>query len=176
MNDSPKVRFATYLENRPVLLNYAFRILGSREAAEDVVQEAYIRFSAQDRATEASHPKAYLFRIVRNLALNSSKRRRYESDQLRHETPDWGLPAAPLTPEEVLLFGEKVRSTMQIVEDLPRQQRQALELHRYSGHSMKEVALRLGVSERKAYRLAQSALATVALQLHGQSHDDPQAE
>ena len=41
---------------------------------------------------------------------------------------------------------------------------------------MKEVALRLGVSERKAYRLAQSALATVALQLHGQSHDDPQAE
>ena len=107
MNDSPKVRFATYLENRPVLLNYAFRILGSREAAEDVVQEAYIRFSAQDRATEASHPKAYLFRIVRNLALNSSKRRRYESDQLRHETPDWGLPAAPLTPEEVLLFGKR---------------------------------------------------------------------
>ncbi|WP_460274483.1 RNA polymerase sigma factor [Celeribacter sp. ULVN23_4] len=176
MHEPPKLQFATYWENRPILLNYAFRILGSREAAEDVVQEAYIRFSTQDRATEPTHLKAYLFRIVHNLALNSSKRRRYERDQLRRDVPDWGLPAAALTPEDVLLFAEKVRGAMQIVEDLPKEQRQALELHRYSGHSMKEVARRLGVSERKAYRLAQAALATVALQLRGQTQEDPPPE
>jgi len=163
MTDQPQLHFATYLTNRPVLIDYAFRLLGSREAAEDVVQEAYIRFVSGPEDTR--HPRAYLFRVVRNLALNLRRRDHYERRQLQQEVPDWGLPAALPTPEETVRFGEGVQRVMRVLSRLSEDQRVALRMHRIGGHSMKEIAAHLGVSERTAYRLAQTALAEVSLQL-----------
>ena len=50
------------------LLGYALRLLGEREPAEDVVQEAFMKLHAQfDRVQE---PRRWLYRTVHNLALN----------------------------------------------------------------------------------------------------------
>ncbi|GHG92993.1 RNA polymerase sigma factor [Pseudodonghicola xiamenensis] len=163
MTDQPQIHFATYLSNRLVLIDYAFRLLGSREAAEDVVQEAYIRFASGPE--HMRHPRAYLFRVVRNLALNLRRRDHYERRQLQQEVPDWGLPAALPAPEETVRFGEGVQRVMRGLSRLSEDQRVALRMHRIGGHSMKEIAAHLGVSERTAYRLAQTALAEVSLQL-----------
>lgn len=176
MTDQPQLHFATYITNRPVLIDYACRLLGSREAAEDVVQEAYIRFVASlDTAPPARHPRAYLFRVVRNLALNLRRRDQYERRQLQQEVPDWGLPAALPTPEETVRFCEGVQRVMDVLSQLSEAQRVALQMHRVGGHSMKEIAAHLGVSERTAYRLAQTALAEVGLQLRGGEGEGPDA-
>jgi RNA polymerase sigma-70 factor (ECF subfamily) len=50
------------------LLAYALRILGEREPAEDVVQEAFMKLHAQ--FAEVREPRKWLFRTVHNLALN----------------------------------------------------------------------------------------------------------
>lgn len=166
MTEARKLPYATYLSNRHLLVAYAARLLGSREAAEDVVQEAYIRFSqglAQGGATV--NPRAYLFRVVRNLAFNIRKRRLYEQRQLRQEVPDWGLPASLLSPEDSLHLRDSAKRLAQLVSNLPQNQRIALEMHRFRGRTMAEIALPLGLSERTAYRLVQTALATVSMGL-----------
>ena len=68
----------TFSEHRKLLFAIAYRLLGSAADAEDVVQDAWFKWSGADRA-QVSDPKAYLARIVSNLAmdrLRSSRRQR----------------------------------------------------------------------------------------------------
>jgi RNA polymerase sigma-70 factor, ECF subfamily len=58
-----------FAELRPVLLKLARRILGSEAEAEDMVQEAYLRW-AQSNADEVRSPKSFLATIVTRLCLN----------------------------------------------------------------------------------------------------------
>jgi RNA polymerase sigma-70 factor (ECF subfamily) len=68
----------TFSEYRKLLLAIAYRLLGSAADAEDVVQDAWFKWSGADRS-QVSDPKAYLARIVSNLAmerLRSTRRQR----------------------------------------------------------------------------------------------------
>ena len=56
-------------QHRSTLVGAAYRILGSRVEAEDVVQEAWIRWSGVDHDT-IDQPRAYLLTITTRLALN----------------------------------------------------------------------------------------------------------
>ena len=56
-------------EHRSTLIGAAYRILGSRSDAEDVVQEAWIRWSGVDHET-IDQPRAFLLTVTTRLALN----------------------------------------------------------------------------------------------------------
>ncbi|MGK5523148.1 sigma-70 family RNA polymerase sigma factor [Micromonospora sp. URMC 107] len=61
--------------HRPMLLGLAYRLLGSRHDAEDVLQEAYVRWLGVDRGSVAE-PRRYLSRVVTRLALDRLRARR----------------------------------------------------------------------------------------------------
>ena len=68
----------TFSEYRKLLFAIAYRLLGSAADAEDVVQDAWFKWSGADRS-QVSDPKAYLARIVSNLSmerLRSTRRQR----------------------------------------------------------------------------------------------------
>ena len=71
---------ALYDSLRPLLFSIAYRMLGTVSEAEDVLQEAFLRFHrAVNGGTEIDNPKAYLTTTVTRLALdtlNSARRRR----------------------------------------------------------------------------------------------------
>jgi RNA polymerase sigma-70 factor (ECF subfamily) len=68
-------RLKLYLTHRAALIDYATPIVGCRARAEDVVQEAYIRFvPARVADARIEQPVAYLYRIVRNVALDWTRR------------------------------------------------------------------------------------------------------
>src|SRR5580698_7033239 len=54
------------------LLNYALRLAGELGAAEDSVQEAFMKLQAQFK--EVREPRRWLYRTVHNLALNHRRR------------------------------------------------------------------------------------------------------
>jgi RNA polymerase sigma-70 factor, ECF subfamily len=86
----------TYRELRPLLFSIAYRMLGSVSEAEDVVQEAFIRYQRAVREdTTVESPKAYLSAVVTRLAIDQLK-----SARVRRETyvGEW-LPE-PLVTEE----------------------------------------------------------------------------
>jgi hypothetical protein len=92
-------RFHMYLRHRRSLINYAAPLLGSKDDAEDIVQDAYLRF-VRETADEHMPPKTYLFRIVRNLSFNKRSRRKLENNVVESaDIPWWALPQAVETPE-----------------------------------------------------------------------------
>ncbi|MFE4698415.1 RNA polymerase sigma-70 factor [Streptomyces sp. NPDC056738] len=67
-----------FQQYRTLLFSVAYRLLGSAADAEDVVQDAWFKWSAADRS-QVADPKAYLTRIISNLAmerLRSTRRQR----------------------------------------------------------------------------------------------------
>jgi RNA polymerase sigma-70 factor (ECF subfamily) len=81
----------TFSEHRKLLFAIAYRLLGSAADAEDVVQDAWFRWSAAERA-QVSDPKAYLARIVSNLAM----------DRLRSTRRQREAYVGPWLPEPIL--------------------------------------------------------------------------
>lgn len=83
--------------HRSRLFGLAYRMLGSAHEAEDVVQDAYLRFSGADRAA-VGHPAAWLAKTVTRLCLN-----RLTSARARRETyvGEW-LPEPVLTSDGTL--------------------------------------------------------------------------
>ncbi len=86
---------AAFAEYRNLLFSVAYRILGTAADAEDAVQDAWVRWSAADRS-EVSDPKAYLVRIVSNVAL----------DQLRSVQARREAYVGPWLPEPILTSGD----------------------------------------------------------------------
>ncbi|MFG1649561.1 RNA polymerase sigma-70 factor [Micromonospora sp. NPDC049275] len=81
--------------HRNLLFAVAYRILGSAADAEDAVQDAWIAWSAAERS-QVADPRAYLARIVSNLALQ-----RLRSAQRQRETY-----VGPWLPEPILTVGD----------------------------------------------------------------------
>jgi RNA polymerase sigma-70 factor (ECF subfamily) len=87
--------------HRPVLMGVAYRMLGRVADAEDVVQEAWLRWSAADR-TEVREPRAYLVRVTTRLAI----------DRLRQVKARGEAYVGPWLPEPYVTdFGDTVPDT-----------------------------------------------------------------
>jgi RNA polymerase sigma-70 factor (TIGR02957 family) len=69
----------TFADHRHLLFSIAYRILGSAADAEDVVQDAWLKWSADDRS-QVSDPKAYLARIVSNLSMDRLRSTRHQRE------------------------------------------------------------------------------------------------
>jgi RNA polymerase sigma-70 factor (ECF subfamily) len=88
MNDVDATQFETY---RPLMFSIAYRMLGSATDAEDIVQEAYLRYQATAPSQIVS-PKAFLRTVVTRLCLN----------QLRSARAQRESHLGPWLPEPVL--------------------------------------------------------------------------
>jgi RNA polymerase sigma-70 factor (ECF subfamily) len=112
----------------------ALRILRRSADAEDVVQEVFVQVWRQAARFDASRgtPEAWLFTITRTRALD--RLRRVVAAQAVSMTP-------PPVAAPVIEHGLAVRRAL---EELPPDQRAALELAYYEGLTQSEIAARLG--------------------------------
>ncbi|MEH1055225.1 RNA polymerase sigma factor SigJ [Micromonospora sp. CPCC 206171] len=91
--------------HRPMLLGLAYRLLGSLHDAEDVLQEAYLRWLDVDRESVAE-PRRYLSRVVTRLALDRLRARQaaretYVGPWLPEPVPTEPSPFGPLDSAEL---------------------------------------------------------------------------
>ena len=66
---------AAFLENHDFLKRFLARFFSNSQDIEDVAQEAYLRAYVAEQQKQIEQPKAYLFRIARNLALTKLKKK-----------------------------------------------------------------------------------------------------
>ncbi|OZY85605.1 hypothetical protein CBP51_00700 [Cellvibrio mixtus] len=162
-----------YLAHRAALISYATPLTGSRAAAEDIVQDAWFRFSS---APTAQTPSAYLYRIVRNLALDFVRRlnleNRYQPEEEAPPVCSWMMPCALPEPEDSLVNAEQLDEVAKALAALPEKERRALEMHRLGGARYDEIAKALDVSVSSAHRLVHQAMVKVALHLDGVNREN----
>lgn len=159
-----KGKLEVYLSHRSALVDYATPILGCRARAEDVVQESYVRFAGQDdNATALRQPVAYLYRVVRNLALDCLRHLSLEKAAPEDALEQVAAPAA--SPEREALYRDELRVLAEALAELPERTRTAFEMHRLGGHTQQQIAARLGVSVGLVNRLIDDALTHCAERL-----------
>ena len=151
---------ALFVEHRRSLIDYAARIVGSRAQAEDVVQEAWLRFDEVSRQRLLDEPLSYLYRIVRNLALDG---RRSQVREARYVVRGADLLAEGVaedrpSPEAEAVGRGELRAVQAALLELPERTRIALEMHRFGGATLKDIADFLDISVGLAHALVRDGL------------------
>lgn len=143
-------------EHRRLLFGTAYRMLGSVADAEDIVQDAWLKWHQTDRSA-VQHPKAYLVRTVTNLSLN-----RLKSAQVAREAyvGPW-LPEPILTSpdvaEEAELADTVSMAVLVVLETLTPTERAVFMLREVFGYSHAEIAEVIGKSEATVRQQAHRA-------------------
>lgn len=146
---------SVYMAHRGELVAYASGIVGDRSRAEDVVQEAWLRFSAVVDGRILDEPIGYLYRIVRNLAVDGRRRMIREARVLDPCTDSVFLRAADDRPgpEAEAVANSDLALLAQAMAELPERTRIALEMRRHGGFKLREIADHLGVSVTLAHTI-----------------------
>ncbi|WP_369167511.1 RNA polymerase sigma-70 factor [Streptomyces sp. R28] len=145
-------------EHRPVLLGVAYRMLGRVADAEDVVQEAWLRWSGADRS-EVREPRGYLVRITTRLAID-----RLRQVKARGETyvgpwlpepyvTDFGH-TVPDSAERAVLADSVSLAVLVVLESLSPLERAVFVLREAFGYPYAEIAAMLDRGEAAVRQLA----------------------
>src|SRR5882757_9690050 len=128
---------------------------------DDLVQEAFARIWAADFAT-IRNGRAYLYATVRHLMAEYARRSRIVPIELLGEIDSLGIFSDEPGPEQRVSARQELDRLRQIVTELPVQCRRVFELRKFEGLSQREVALRMGLSEKTVENHLTRALARVA--------------
>ncbi len=131
------------------VLNFAFRLMGSREAAEEVTQETFISvFKNIGKLQKISRFEPWLFMIARNFvyqAFRKNKRSFISTDETDEDDRQIiRLESEDDDPEADLLKGELRHVAMDIIQSLDIKYREVFVLAVLEGYSYKDVAEMLG--------------------------------
>lgn len=139
-------------QHRQFLIGVAYRMLGSLAEAEDVVQDAFLRWSAADRS-DVEHPRAYLARIVSRLCLDRMKS---AVSRREHYVGTW-LPEPVVTSPAEPLSDDLSVALLLTLERLSPLERAAFLLHDVFDMDYSAIAETLGRSEAACRQLAARA-------------------
>lgn len=156
MNDSTVVQIQTaelFERHRAYLFGLAYRMLGSVMEAEDVVQDAYLRFQAAASNEEIETPKAYLTTVTTRLCLDVLKSARVQREEY---VGPW-LPEPLLTagaPAELVLKRESITTAfLTILERLSPLERAVYLLREVFEFGYREIAAIVEQSEANCRQL-----------------------
>jgi RNA polymerase sigma-70 factor (ECF subfamily) len=139
MEDKPTLRQVFETEESP-LLRYAYGLLGQRETAQDIVQEAFLKLHAH--WDDVVNPRAWLFRSIRNLALNHLRdHRRETSTDLINE-----LPSDAPDPDQSLGRLEALGTLQLLLSELDPADRTLISLKYHENLKYDQISQRTGLS------------------------------
>ena len=138
------------------LVRMARLFVDDRNAAEDLVQEAFIRLArSAHRINDRARAAAYLRSIVLNLARDHNRRGLVS---LRHRLP---LDAERAEEEDRLVLRDDQREVLDALRDLPHRQRDCLVLRYYQELGIDGIAETLGISRNSVKTHLQRGLAAM---------------
>ena len=136
------------LQYRDRLKQYLTGLTKTREDAEDLEQEAYLRVIASNEQQRIDNPRGFLFVTARNLAIQSWRRKQNspiraveDFDALKVKDVCASVDAEALADERLAAFGEAI-------DQLPPQARRVFIMRKVFGLSHKEIAEELGLSRK----------------------------
>jgi RNA polymerase sigma-70 factor (ECF subfamily) len=150
-------RKTVYEDLRPLLFSIAYRMVGSASEAEDIVQEAFLRFHRESsKGTDIESPKAWLSTVTTRLAINhvQSARVRRESyvgtwlpEPLLTDTESEGARHAETADSLSLAF-------LVLLESLSPVERAVFLLREVFDYGYDEIATTVGKSEDNCRQIA----------------------
>lgn len=166
MADPPPL-IAAYLRKRADLVRFFTLRTGSAAAAEDLVQDLYVKLTEAGTPDDLRSPEAFLYRMGSNLMLDRAKAQRRSAARdhawNEAETSGGAEPVAREAPaDEALAARQRLQRLLAALDRLPPQVASAFRLHKFDGLSHGEVAARMGVSRSSVEKYIMTALKTLS--------------
>lgn len=128
------------------LRRYLLQRTGSPAIADDVIQETWLR-ARTTGAVMPDNPRAYLYRMVANVATDLSRRDAAHGRALAGVVEEQMATPAAL-PDSAAESRQVMRLLIEAVDDLPPKCREVFLLYRGRGLTMRQISARLGVSQK----------------------------
>ncbi|GAA1937109.1 RNA polymerase sigma-70 factor [Kitasatospora viridis] len=145
-----------FTEHRRLLFATAYRLLGSVADAEDVLQDAWLKWSQTERESVAN-PRAYLVRTVSNLSLNRLTSARATRESYVGPWLPEPLITSPDVAEEAELADTVSTAMLVVLESLSPVERAVFVLREAFGYSYAEIATILDRTETTVRQTAHRA-------------------
>ncbi len=157
MQNGDREAFAcVYQELKQPVYTICYRITQSRETAEDITHDVFVKLFRSPPDTSVKNMRAWIFQMARNLAVDVLRRNARTAEQ-----------DSPGSVEDIC---EPIHLRMDVesaLGQLPRQEREILTLHLNAELSFKEISHVTGLSSAAVYRKYRKALKSIQAELNG---------
>ncbi|MGM9522752.1 MAG: RNA polymerase sigma factor [Oscillospiraceae bacterium] len=157
VRNGDKTEFAQiYHDMKTPVYTLVLRIVKNRQTAEDILQELFVRLYMSPPEPSVLNPRAWIFRMARNLAIDGLRRTREHSalEDVQDLSDSRGEPETKLDIRRAL-------------DKLELAKREIVLLHLTAGLSFKEIAEITGLSAASVYRRYRAALSSLRSMLNG---------
>lgn len=129
------------------LLRFFTHKLGCRDLAADCTQDTYMHLVRMRPTIDVQNPRAFLFRVAANLAVDNLRKIRTRREALSVEPPPENTASPAPSAEDTLEAKQRLVQLEHAIGELSPKCRRALLLNRLEGKTHREIAAQLGVSE-----------------------------
>lgn len=170
-DDGRSALIGLYLERRTDLVRFFTVRLRSAAAAEDLVQDIYVRLSGIDQPVEIQNPMAYLYRLGSNLMLDRLRGERRTAHRdgawLDSQTTRVGIHEVSAEPDAETAVAARQRLALltEALTELSPQTQRVFRMHKFEGLSHPEVAAKLGISRSAVEKHMMAALKHLSARL-----------
>lgn len=140
----------TYAKCLDALKKYLRRFVGSREAAEDLAHDAFLRVWTAPNFDRDRLTQGYLFTTARNLALDRNRLHRVARTDAAVEVTE--MPDEHASVERQAMTAEEFETICRAMDRLPERRQQVLVLSAFFGFSGQDIADHLDVSRATVHR------------------------
>lgn len=167
---------AAYLENEAALKRFLRRFLGrvlSRDMVDDLAQETFLRAYAAEALQDITSPRAFLFKVARNLVLNERAKLSNATTDALEDFADTAVleDCSRSSVDDQIAARQQARALAAAIAGLPPQCARVFVLRKVHGLSYQEIAQRLNISVSTAEKHAALGLLRCTDQLRRQGYE-----
>ena len=140
--------YRTFLNNQTAIRRIIAKYRPDKHDVDDLTQETFLKCFAAEISQEIQNPKAFMFRVAKNVAISEARRKRnFNTDSFEDSG---GIDVYPdreqITPDDALHSRRKLAVFVEALSTMPTENRRALVMRKIEGLKFKQIAVRLGVS------------------------------
>jgi RNA polymerase sigma-70 factor (ECF subfamily) len=139
-----------FRRHRKELLLFASQRAG--DAAEDLVQESFLRLMQHPQPHTIENPRAYLYKLTANSVVDHHRKMAVREKYHEYQEDFDNLPSATPGPEITVHHAQLLQQCLKALDTLPVMQRNIFLLHRFDGMSYPEIAKLLRISHATVER------------------------
>jgi len=135
-----------FLEQQGPLKAFISRFIRRPQDIDDIAQETFIRAFRAEKTAEIQHPKAYIYRVARNLAFETLKKKSNQLTSYIEDSCDQNLLQSDENIEDNMVVIERLERVKVAIVEMPPQCQRVFIMHKVYGFKYKEIAQQLGIS------------------------------
>lgn len=171
MDDSLNSWFAReILVHEGALMRYLLRCWFRREEIHDLRQEIYVRVYEAAAKSRPISPKSFMFTTARHLMTDRLRRERVVSIESVGDIEALNVLVDEVTPDRRLDAHQELKRLAEAFDRLPDRCREVVWLRRVEQLSQKQVAARMGISEKTVEKQIAKGARLIAEYVHGERH------